>query len=48
MEFDLDESVVFGAEARYNWAGLRSDMKRTFGNEHFSFWNVMLRLGIKF
>lgn len=48
VEFDIDETVVFGAEARYNWAGLRSDMKDKFGHKHLDYWSVMLKLGVKF
>ena len=48
MEFDIDETVVFGAEGRYNWVGLRSDMKERFGHNNFTYWTVMLKLGIKF
>ena len=48
LEFDMDETVVFGAEGRYNWVGLRSDMKGRFGHEDFSYWTVLLKLGVKF
>lgn len=48
VEFDLDENVVFGAEARYTWAGLRSDMKDHFGHHHYDYWSVMLKIGTKF
>jgi len=48
LEFDLDESVVFGAEGRYNWVGLRSDVKSRFGHDDFTYWSVLLKLGVKF
>ncbi|MBO7238727.1 MAG: porin family protein [Elusimicrobiaceae bacterium] len=48
LEFDIDETVVFGAEGRYNWVGLRSDMKDRFGHDNFTYWTVMLKLGVKF
>lgn len=48
LEFDIDETVVFGAEGRYNWVGLRSDMKDRFDKGHFTYWTVMLKLGVKF
>lgn len=48
VEFDIDETVLFGAEARYTWAGLRSDMKNQFGHSHYDYWSVMLKLGVKF
>ncbi len=48
LEFDIDETVVFGAEGRYNWVGLRSDMKNRFGKDDFGYWTFMLKLGVKF
>lgn len=48
LEFDIDETVVFGAEGRYNWVGLRSEMKDRFDKGHFAYWTVMLKLGVKF
>ena len=48
IEFDLDETVLIGAEGRYTWAGLRSDMKSQFGHHHYDYWSVMLKLGVKF
>ena len=48
LEFDIDETVVFGAEARYNWVGLRSDMKERFGHKDFTFWSVLLKVGVRF
>ncbi|MBQ7908270.1 MAG: porin family protein [Elusimicrobiaceae bacterium] len=48
LEFDIDETVVFGAEGRYNWVGLRSDMKDRFGHDDFQYWTIMLKLGVKF
>lgn len=48
LEFDIDETVVFGAEGRYNWIGLRSDMKDRFGKDDYQYWTVMLKLGVKF
>ena len=48
MEFDIDETVVFGAEGRYNRVGLRSDLKERFNHENFDYWTILLKLGIKF
>ena len=48
LEFDIDETVVFGAEGRYNWVGLRSDMKDRFGKDDYGYWTIMLKLGVKF
>ena len=48
LEFDIDETVVFGAEGRYNWVGLRSEMKDRFDHDNFTYWTVMLKLGVKF
>ena len=48
LEFDIDETVVFGAEGRYNFVGLRSDMKNRFSKDDFTYWTVMLKLGVKF
>ena len=48
LEFDIDETVVFGAEGRYNWVGLRSDLKDRVGHDNFGYWTMMLKLGVKF
>ncbi len=48
IEFDLDETVVFGAEGRYNWVGLRSDVKDRFGHDNLTYWTIMLKMGVKF
>ncbi len=48
LEFDIDETVVFGAEGRYNWVGLRSEMKDRFAKDDYQYWTVMLKLGVKF
>lgn len=48
LEFDIDETVVFGAEGRYNWVGLRSEMKDRFHKDNYDYWTVMLKLGVKF
>lgn len=48
LEFDIDESVVFGLEGRYNRLGLRSQMKQQFAEDNFHYWTVMLKLGLKF
>lgn len=48
IEFDLDETVVFGAEGRYNRTGLRSDVEKRFGHDNFKYWTLMLKLGVKF
>ena len=48
VEFDINETTLIGAEARYTWAGLRSDMKEQFSHHHYDYWSVMLKLGIKF
>ena len=48
LEFDIDETVVFGLEGRYNWVGLRSDHKAHFGQKDFHYWSAMLKLGVKF
>ncbi len=48
IEFDLDETILFGAEGRYNWMSLRSDVKNHFNHDSFDYWSIMLKLGIKF
>ena len=48
LEFDIDETVVFGAEGRYNWVGLRGDIKDRFGKDDYGYWTLMLKLGVKF
>ena len=48
LEFDIDETVVFGAEGRYNWVSLRGDMKDRFGKDDYGYWTLMLKLGVKF
>lgn len=48
LEFDIDETVVLGAEGRYNLVNLREDMKDRFGHDDFTYWTILLKLGIKF
>ena len=48
LEFDIDETVIFGVEGRYNWTALRSEMKDRFGHDDFDYWTVLLKLGVKF
>lgn len=48
LEFDIDETVVLGAEGRYNVANLRDDIKDRFGHDDFTYWTVLVKVGIKF
>lgn len=48
VEFDMDDDIILGAEARYNWVGLRKEMKDHFDQNNFDYWSVMLKLGVRF
>ena len=48
LEFDLDDSLIFGAEARYYYIKTDDDVKATFGRGHYHHFLVMLKLGCRF
>lgn len=48
LEFDLDESVIFGVEGRYYMMQTRSDVKEAFGKDHVHYTEVLLKFGFRF
>ena len=48
LEFDLDDSMIFGLEARYYYIKADDDVKAAFGRGHYHHYNVMLKLGCRF
>ncbi len=48
LEFDLDDNIIFGIEARYYYIKADDDVKGAFGRGHYHHYNVMLKLGSRF
>lgn len=48
LEFDIDETVIFGMEGRYYLVETRSDVKSAFGKGHLHYGEVLLKFGFKF
>ena len=48
MEFDIDESFIFGVEGRYYLVNTADSMKDDLGKKRFHFTNIMLKLGYRF
>ena len=48
LEFDLDESVIFGVEGRYNLIEADSEFKDAFGQSRYHYLSVMLKIGTRF
>lgn len=48
LEFDIDESVIFGAEGRIYDMRIRNEVKDAFGKNHIHYTEVMLKLGFRF
>lgn len=48
LEFDLDDSMIFGVEARYYYIKTADEVKSAFGRGHYHHYNVMLKLGCRF
>ncbi len=48
MEFDIDETVIFGLEGRYYVMRTRSDVKDAFGKGRIHYSEIMLNFGFRF
>ena len=48
LEFDIDESVIFGVEGRYYALRTRSDVKDAFGKGDIHYTEVLLKFGFRF
>lgn len=48
LEFDIDETVIFGVESRYYLVEADSDFKDAFGKSRYHYLTVMLKLGYRF
>ena len=48
LEFDIDDSTIFGVEGRYYLVEAASDFKNAFGKSRIHYSNVMLKLGWRF
>ena len=48
LEFDLDDSLIFGVEGRYYYIKTADEVKDTFGRGHYHHILVMLKLGCRF
>ncbi len=48
LEFDMDETWVFGVEGRYYMVRTRDDVKTAFGKGHIRYSEIMLKLGCRF
>lgn len=48
LEFDMDESMIFGLEGRMYRVTTRDDFKATFNKDHIYYLDIMLKLGFRF
>ncbi len=48
LEFDIDETVIFGVEGRYYLIEANSDFKDAFGKSRYHYMTVMLKIGCRF
>ena len=48
LEFDLDDSLIFGVEGRYYYIKTADEVKTAFGRGHYHHYSVMLKLGCRF
>ena len=48
LEFDIDDSVIFGVEGRYNLIDLQSKYSDAFGKNRYHFLSAMLKIGCRF
>ena len=48
LEFDIDETVIFGAEGRYYLMRTRSDVKSAFGKDNIHYGEILLKFGFRF
>ena len=48
LEFDLDDSLVYGVEGRYYLLNAADEIKDTFGKDRYHHFLVMLKMGCRF
>lgn len=48
LEFDIDESTIFGVEGRYYLLNADGDFQDTFGKDRYHYLTVMLKIGARF
>lgn len=48
LEFDLDDSIVFGVEGRYYLIEAEDEVKDAFGKSRYHHYLVMLKMGCRF
>lgn len=48
LEFDIDESVIFGLEGRYYYVNTADDFRKEFGRKHLHYIDVLLKFGFRF
>ena len=48
LEFDIDETVIFGIEGRYYLVEAADEVRTKFGKDRLHYVNVMLKLGCRF
>ena len=48
LEFDIDESVIFGLEGRYYLVSTGDDFRQEFGRKHLHYIDVLLKFGFRF
>ncbi len=48
LEFDIDESIIFGAEGRYYVMRTRGDFESQFGKDNIHYGEILLKFGFRF
>ena len=48
LEFDLDDSMIFGLEGRYYLVDSSKEFKEAFGRNHLHYLDILLKLGFRF
>ncbi len=48
LEFDMDESWIFGVEGRYYMVRTRDEIQNAFGKGHIRYAEILLKIGCRF
>ena len=48
LEFDMDESWIFGVEGRYYMVRTRDEIQAAFGKKHLRYGEILLKIGCRF
>ena len=48
LEFDMDDSLIFGVEGRYYLLKAANEVENAFGKNHYHHFIVMLKMGCRF